>query len=120
MSDLKLDDTNWDLVVENSDLAIVDRQDAVKENIKQRLRLFLGEWFLDTASGIPYYQDVLKKNPNPVIVQGVFQDAIINTPGVLELLDFQLNYSRSARTLEITFSVRTTTGQIDFTEVVEV
>lgn len=120
MSDLRLNESSYDLDVVNGDLSLIENQDAIRQNIRQRLLLFLGEWFLDTAAGVPYYQDVLKKSPNPQVLQGVFQDAIFNTPGVLELLSYEQEYDPAERTLQISFSVRTETGNIDFTEILEV
>lgn len=120
MSDLRLDQTSGDLLITNADLELTEKSDAVRQHVQQRLRAFLGEWFLDTSVGVPYYQDVLKKNPNPQIVAGVFQNEIIQTPGVLELLDFEFDFNNALRTLRLDFSVRVTEGVINFSELVGV
>lgn len=114
MSDLKmtLDGRNLELV--NGDLAITIEDDAVRQHIQQRLRAFKGEWFLDLSNGVPYFQDILKKNPNPIVLDGVLKDAILSTPGVLELLSFDLNYINATRKLTLDFSVQVSQGVIDF------
>jgi len=116
MADLKLDQTSGDVIVANGDLVLTDAEDAVRQHVQQRLRTFLGEWFLNTAVGVPYYQNILKKNPNPSIIAGVFQNEIIQTPGVLELLDFNLDFNNGTRKLRLDFKVRVTTGVINFEE----
>jgi hypothetical protein len=118
MSDLKTDDTTGDLVFENGDIALVSGADAVKQAIRQELRFFAGEWFLDLDYGVPYYKDVFIKNPNPQILEGVFTDKILNTPGVLELMEFNLDYDPASRRLSCSFLARGFDGMIDFSEVV--
>ena len=49
----------WDLEFKNGDLTggIVTGDDEVIQRIRTRLFRELGEWFLNTASGLPWYQD---------------------------------------------------------------
>lgn len=116
MSDLKLDQVSGDLVVENGDLVLTTGEDAIRQHVQQRLRTFLGEWFLDTGVGVPWFQDILKKNPNPQIVDGLIQNEIIQTPGVVELLKYESDFDRSLRKLSVSVQFRTVTGVINFEE----
>ena len=84
MSDIKLDESTGDLELDTGDLQLTTGADAVRQHLQQRLRTFRGEWFLDLSTGVPYYQDILKKNPNPLVVDGVLKDAVLSTPGVIE------------------------------------
>ena len=113
--DLELDSTNWDLIIENGDLKMVDTIAAIDQHLTQRLKTFLGEWFLDVREGVPYFQYILVKNPDPVVVDTLFKNEIINTPGVLELLTFGLDIN-STRLLKLTFKARTNSGVLDFTK----
>lgn len=88
--DLLLDDATWDLVTEVTDLKLVEKADAIRQHLCQRLKTFLGEWFLDLRIGVPYFQRVMVKNPDPVVLDSVFKYEIINTPGITELLSFDL------------------------------
>lgn len=116
MSDLKLDPTTNDIALENGDLAIVGDSDAVAQHIRQRLKFFRGEWFLDTSAGVPYYQDILKKNPNPEVVEQLLRNEILGTPGVLELQKFEMDFQGATRSLRVSFQVRTVDGPVVFTE----
>jgi hypothetical protein len=116
MSDLKLDDLTGDLVIENADLVLTTGSDAVRQHLLQRLRTFMGEWFLNLDAGLPYFQNILIKDPNLNAIDGVIKNVIIDTPGVLELLSFDMNYDSSTQALELTFSVQVSDGVLDFTE----
>jgi hypothetical protein len=113
MIDFMNDPTTWDLKVTNGDLVLVSNADAIQQHLIQRLKLFRGEWFLDLDAGVPYFQDILVKNPNPALVDGVLKDAILGSPGVLELTSFSMIYDTTARTLTVTFTVETINGPVD-------
>lgn len=110
MSDLKTQDN--DLLFENNELVIVTSQQEVKQRLEQRLQTFLGEWFLNTSEGVPYYQDILKKNPNTGLVEAKLKNTITQTPGVDELLEFEFTFDRAAREASLKFRARGASGDI--------
>lgn len=114
MSDLTLTDDGKNLKLVNGDIPLTTGSDAVRQHLLQRLKMFRGEWFLDLSDGVPYYQNILIKNPNPDTVDGVLKDRILNTPGVDELLEFELDYDPATRKLTLAFSVRVLDDVIDF------
>lgn len=115
MADVTLDDTTGDLKFTGDALTLTAGIDAVKQHLKQRLRLVRGEYFLDTERGVPYYENILLKRPSPDVVDGVLKSVILGTPGVVELLTFVLDYDAALRKLSLSFTVQTTDGEIDFT-----
>lgn len=117
MSDIKLDEENKDLVIENGKLLLTSGIDAVRQRLSQRLGLFLAEWFLDRRRGLPYIQQVFVKNPNPVVIDTVFKREILAEPNVTKLLSFSLDLETTTRLLTVTFRAETTTGTLDFEEV---
>lgn len=119
MSDIALNTTTDDILILKGDLVLTIGREAIRQHIQQRLRSFSGEWFLDLAAGLPYYQSILVKNPNLQAIQGILQAEIIATPGVLELQDFRLNYDNKTRRLTCEFTVSTIDGEIDFAESLE-
>ena len=116
MSDIQIDTVTEDIELVGNDFVLTEGVDAISQHLSQRLKTFLNEWFLDNRIGVPYFEHVLKKNFDPVIVDTVFKKEIINTPGVLELLAFNADLDKVARTLQITFKARTSEGIIDFSE----
>ena len=114
--DLQLDIDSWDLIT-GVDLSLVSGIESIRQHLAQRLKTFMGEWFLDNRIGVPYFQQVLIKNPDPVVLDSVFKAVIVNTPGVIELLEFDLKVDRSTRQLKLSFTASTTEGEISFDEV---
>jgi hypothetical protein len=109
--DLKLDDDH-DLAIENNAVVLVSGAQEVRQRLIERLLTFQGEWFLDTTIGVPYYQDILKKAVDAAVIEAIFKTEIIETPGILELLDFDTDYSASTRQFDVAFVVRSTTGEV--------
>lgn len=117
MSDIQINSATEDIELVGNDFALTTGVAAIQQHLSQRLKTFLNEWFLDKRIGIPYFEHVLKKNFDPVVVDTVFKKQIIDTPGVIELLYFNADLDRTTRTLNIEFKARTTEGTINFSEV---
>ena len=116
--DLLLDSATWDLSTDATDLLLVDGEDAVAQHLSQRLNTFAGEWFLDLRLGVPYLQQVLVKNPDPVVLDSVFKSEIIHTPGIVELQAFELRLDAGTRQLQLSFTAVADSGAIiSFSEV---
>jgi len=79
--------------------------------LKIRLGFFLGEWMLDRRIGLPYYQQILIKNPKTAVVRNLFRKAILDTPGIVSVNDLLVDYSPGARTLDVSFSAKTDGGE---------
>lgn len=76
-----------------------------------QFRFFQGEWFLDPALGIPYYQSILGiKVALPVVAQ-IFRQVITGCPGVAALQSFAL-VPTPGRGATLTFACRLTNGQV--------
>ncbi len=106
-------DADGDFDVSTGTLVILKGSDSIVQAVKIALQCFKGEWFLDPDSGVPFFQDVLVKNPDPSVLQTVFRDAILEVPGVLALNALELAQDRGARTLTVTFRVSTDVGELD-------
>jgi hypothetical protein len=113
MKDLALDKDTHDLYFVDSSIQVVNDLDSVEQRLKTRLLFYLKEWFLDTTAGVPFYTDLLIKNPNIPDIENILKAKILDTPEVIELLEFDTVYAASARSLEVTFKVRATYGYID-------
>jgi len=120
VSDLKLVDSTWDLEITNADLVIIEQRDALRQFLKQRLQAFYGEWFLDSSRGLPYFQEILVKNPSFEAVDSLFKREILETAGITELEEFNLDYDNITRSLSLDFRAKSTSGTIDFNEVITI
>jgi len=117
MSDL-LQNTYGDLEFTNNTLTFVEGADEVVQRLRQRLRTFLNEWFLDTSLGIPYFQEILKKNPQQGVVDAILKKHIVTTPGVIKLLEYAYVADLSARTSTLTFKILSVDGPIELEEII--
>ena len=108
MRSLALDPVTGDLVLTAGRLGLVSGADVVAQRLRNRLRLWRGEWFIDRTVGIPYLTQVFGKVPQSQ-VEALLRAAILSCPGVATLLSFVLTVSPE-RVASLTFSVRTSEG----------
>lgn len=110
--DLELDPDTGDLLLSSGDLTLVRDVPAIRQEAELRMKFFLGEWFLDTTAGLPYFQNILVKAPNLNAIKSVLSDEIAAVVGVKSLTSLNLNYDRVARTLSVTWSATTDVGEL--------
>ena len=113
MTDLKLDE-NGDLAIEDDDLVIIEGIDAIAQDCEVRLKFFQGEWFLDTRLGVPWFQNILGQKPRLIAVKAILKKAILSTPGILSILDFDMDWDGVTRTLSVEFRANTVEGEFSF------
>lgn len=124
MADLSLDlnplsPTYGDLLVINGDLVLTSDANPsganpVLQDILIRLRTFAGEWFNDNTLGVPWFQNILVKNPDVSLVNSILKNEILSTPGVLHLDSFTSKVSMAPRKLTVAFSCTSQTGTISY------
>lgn len=117
MEDLRLS-VDGDLALgPTGDLEVVTGEEAITQRLRFTLQHFRGEWFLDESFGVPWFQSVLRKNPEGVVVEAVLKQAILSVDGVVALTRFEATWDRPRRALSVRFQVRTGTGTLDLSEV---
>lgn len=129
MADLSLDLTlasqgtafERDLVLVNGDLVLTADANPlgtnpVLQDITQRLRFFQGEWFLDTSQGVPYFQEILVKDPELGRIDAILQNIILSVPGVLQLASYKSSVDTSRRILSLAFVAVTQLGTVSYTD----
>lgn len=111
MKDIGLNYDTHDFDIVNRDSYFKDDLDAVVQNLKIRLWLFLGEWFLDTERGVSYFTDINVKVPDLSLIQSVVKDTIMKTDHILSIEKFELSLDRNTRILSIVFQCQSDFGQ---------
>lgn len=118
MSDIAADASN-EIVFTNGALTLVQDEAAVAQHVRIRLRFFKGEYFLNPAEGIPFYERVLIKNPSMPLVIALFKRVVRETPGIVEILSFAADYVPATRSLTLNFEARCSSGEtLTFTDFV--
>lgn len=111
MSDLKMNTATWDLDVTNGDVSLVTGTEATAQQIAVRLRFFYKEWFLDERQGIPYFRDILIKNPDLDLLRDTFRRTVESTPGVDRVTTMTVGIEKASRRLNLFFRALTDTGE---------
>lgn len=110
-------DANDDYTIGTSQDFYTDDAQAVRQAILTRLRLWRGEWFLDSREGTPWETDVLGKlqrgkNPDAAVKQ-----RILGTDGVNEILSYTSTFDGNTRRATISATVSTIYGNVLIDEV---
>ncbi len=112
MSDLYIDPTSRDLVI--SETGVVRLTEGVPEAAAQRiaikLLMFTGEWFLDLTAGVPYYTDVLVKNPDLDLIRALFRRKVAQDAYVVDVTRCEVSLDTAARSLTVEIDARLREG----------
>jgi len=111
MADIALD-SDGDILIQNDSLVLVEGDDAIVQHLTIRFRFFLGEWFLDSRLGIPYFSEIFVKNPDLSRVRGIFRQVVLTTPSIDSLIEFGLQFESAIRKLTVSFRARKTDGGV--------
>lgn len=106
----QLDENGDDTFGQGSRNFLVDSPEAVAQAVMTRLRLEVGEWFLDVTEGTPYQTRILgygSANSRDIAIR----DRIIGTQGVLEIVSYSSSLS-VARKLSIRAVANTIYGEL--------
>ena len=83
---------------------------AVAQNVKTRLGLLTGEWFLDLTDGTPWKTDVLGFNTSATYDSAI-QTRILGTYGVVQINNYASQLDHATRSLTVTCDVVTVYDQ---------
>lgn len=86
--------------------------ESTAQAIKSRLRMFLGEWFLDRREGVPYFRHFFVKIRSTQVIRAIIRNVILTTPGVDSLNYLRFNFDRGARFLAIDFEAVGDNGEV--------
>lgn len=79
--------------------------EATAQALTTRLKLFLGEFFLDKNDGVDYFGSILTKPFNLGKAELILKERILETDGIKELVSFEALFDSETRRLTINFTV---------------
>jgi hypothetical protein len=112
MIDLALT-ADHDLDTSTLDLLLISDADQVRQQLLIKLRLWRGEWFLDTEFGTPYLQDILGKRLTLSGAIAAIKAAILEVSGVKSIATFSSKFNNQTRTLTVAFAADTAWGTVE-------
>lgn len=102
MNTLLLDPETWDLVIDAAgNIAMATQPYSIAQDVASACRLFSGELWYDTAKGVPYFEQILGKNPPLSLIKAEIVKAALTVPNVV-----------SAQCFISAFDGRSITGQV--------
>lgn len=77
--------------------------DLICQRVKCRLQTFRGECYLDRNMGVPYFKEVMKKNPDLGKVRSLLAATIVGVEGVKSLEELKIKFDASTREYKVIF-----------------
>lgn len=114
MNDLLLDPLTHDIDTRSLGMQVVSGSAAVLQNIRIKLKLWTGEWFLDTEAGTPYLEDILGKRISLAGALAAIRASILEVDGVSAITRFEYQFNRQTRQLDYEFEASTSYGDVQF------
>ena len=106
-----------DLDLSTGKFATLTGPEYAAQKIRQRFKLFLGEWFLDQSKGVPWFTEVFVKNPNLDLIRALFRAELLKVPGIVGVASVESAFTPATRTLSLAYVAIYQTGA-KLTEVV--
>ena len=85
---------------------------AVAQDLRTRLNFFKGEWFLDQFEGVPYFENILVKAPDPDVIKSIFRGVILSTPHIVSVDNLVLLIDATTREASLEFVANTDDGSV--------
>lgn len=77
--------------------------DTLEQRIRTRMQTFMGEWYLNEEMGVPYFQEVLVKNPDVARVRALLLAALLSVEGVKQVTKFNVAFIPGDRRFAVDF-----------------
>jgi hypothetical protein len=81
--------------------------------VMHELSLFLGEWFMDTAKGIPYLPESSRKSAHRTLLETAIRTKLTSITGIKRVTQFVPQYDSRERFLQISFSAESDFGTLE-------
>jgi len=118
MTDIALDDSG-DLIISDGQIPLLGTtQEFVKQRIQISLNTITGEWFRDINFGFP--RELLFTVGSEGRVDSAIREIIIDTPGIVEILEFSSTVNKQTRVYTANFTALTDSGEIISLEGLEI
>lgn len=96
MLSLAINSTNDLQADHNGLLVLVEHNAQLLQKIRQRLKLFYGEWFLDVRRGVPYFENILGAH-DTTMVSAILTHEIQQEPEVKNVINVNTTFDGKTR-----------------------
>lgn len=97
-------DNNHDWTFGSGRADYATKSEAISQSVLTRLLSLRNDWFLNTEHGVRWF-DYLRKNPNLIAMETEIKGTVLNTDGVEQITNFdiQLNPDTRRFTISVTY-----------------
>ena len=110
---LKLDQFSHDLRIVNKRFVRLNGAEEVRQRVKIALWHYINEYFLNIPNGVPWYEQILGRKSGSSVVSKILRRKILVTPGVISIVEFQVNYESIPRVFNLTAVIQVVGNQSD-------
>ena len=110
MRTLQFNNTAGLILDASNSLIVLTDLEALVNKIEQRMKFFSEEWFLNTTTGIPYFQQIFEKPVDPSLIISLINDDIVQEPDVISVSESSMDFDRQNRTFQYSATVNTIYG----------
>ena len=96
---------------------LANSPETVAQAVRTRLDLWSGEWFINTADGTPWPDDILGKRFQRSNPDSAIKSRILGTPGVTELVEYSSAFDGETRKFSVAAKINTDYGTATITEI---
>jgi hypothetical protein len=110
-------DQNGDITFGRGIESFATGSEAAAQRARTRMLLIVGEWFLNTDAGVPWFQipasgvqPIMGVTRNLPYTEAVLKARILGTDGIATLESFSMTFDGETRKLKVAAMVRTVDG----------
>lgn len=100
------------------DLEVVDGLESVRQRVVERLRFWIGQWFLDVRGGVPYRPEIFQRPTSAGLAAAVVTDQIRSVEDVTGVHSVVASIDPLSRRMTYTATVATRYGDMQIGETV--
>lgn len=100
MYDLKLNSAGDLEIGEDGDIFLTQ---SVRQAVLIRLRWLFGEWRFAPENGVPYFQEIMVKNPDIPRIKQIIRSEIMSVDGMVDVKNLAVEINSETRVAKITF-----------------
>ena len=91
-------------ITENGGIQLTE---SVRQAVRIRLLWFFREWRFAPEFGVPYFEDILIKNPNINRIRAIVRREVLSVREVRDVRDLQIDINANRRIARIAFNAVT-------------
>ncbi len=96
-----------DIYLDGGRFVLIEDGAQVAAKLRTNLLTYLGEWFLDLNTGVPYFQEIFVKPVDLANVESILKQTILTTDGVESLTTFETSFDGVLRSFAVQAQVKT-------------